>query len=142
MFEFVRSDAVDLERRVVSGVDAAVGWRGAVPSPAPSLVFDTSELSNGAPEIAVLDAHQRPLVVNARHAMSAEPARVLINDVVYDVVAWAGPWPVEECWWDQRRARRTVRLQLLVRDVGSLSVTRAMIAVLERSVWRLAAWYA
>jgi hypothetical protein len=31
---------------------------------------------------------------------------------------------------------------LLVRDVGSLSVTRAMIAVLERSVWRLAAWYA
>ena len=73
---------------------------------------------------------------------AAEPARVLINDVVYDVVAWAGPWPVEECWWDQRRARRTVRLQLLVRDVGSLSVTRAMIAVLERSVWRLAAWYA
>ena len=142
MFEFVRSDAVDLERRVVSGVDAAVGWRGAVPSPAPSLVFDTSELSNGAPEIAVLDSHQRPLVVNARHAMSAEPARVLINDVVYDVVAWAGPWPVEECWWDQRRARRTVRLQLLVRDVGSLPVTRAMIAVLERSVWRLAAWYA
>ena len=142
MFEFVRSDAVDLERRVVSGVDAAVGWRGAVPSPAPSLVFDTSEFSNGAPEIAVLDSCQRPLVVNARHAMSAEPARVLINDVVYDVVAWAGPWPGEECWWDQRRARRTVRLQLLVRDVGSLPVTRAMIAVLERSVWRLAAWYA
>ncbi|NQW68423.1 MAG: hypothetical protein HQ454_03890 [Acidimicrobiaceae bacterium] len=143
-FEFVRSDAVDLERRVVAGGadTTTVGWRGAVPSPAPSLVFDTGELSNGAPEIAVLDANQRPLVVNARHAMSAEPARVLINDVAYDVVAWAGPWPVEERWWDQRRARRTVRLQLLVRDGGSLPVTRAMIAVLERSVWRLAAWYA
>jgi len=30
---------------------------------------------------------------------------------------------------------------LLVRE-GALPVTRAMIAVLERSVWRLAAWYA
>jgi protein ImuB len=30
-----------------------------------------------------------------------------------DVVAWAGPWPVEERWWDAGRARRQARLQIL-----------------------------
>jgi len=81
---------------------------------------------------------------------------VCIGERRYDVVAWAGPWPVEERWWDPRRARRAVRLQLLVRSQssaqssvrssarGAESNARsiAMVAVLERRVWRLAALYA
>ena len=85
--------------------------------------------------------------------MSADPASVCIDDDTYDVVAWAGPWPVEERWWDSRRARRAVRLQLLVRrrdgrrgDVSSsmpqVAMSRAIVVVLERRVWRLAAIYA
>jgi protein ImuB len=67
---------------------------------------------------------------------------VRIGERRYDVVAWAGPWPVEERWWDPRRARRAVRLQLLVRRSESDSPPVAMVAVLERRVWRLAALYA
>jgi protein ImuB len=72
--------------------------------------------------------------------MSGDPARVTIGEHRYDVVAWAGPWPVEERWWDPRRARRAVRLQLLVRRTGEANV--ALVAVLERRAWRLAAVYA
>ncbi|MEI2706877.1 MAG: hypothetical protein V9E89_16890 [Ilumatobacteraceae bacterium] len=32
---------------------------------------------------------------------------------------WAGPWPVEERWWDTTRTRRLARFQLLL-DGGRL----------------------
>ena len=140
-FEFVRSDAVDVERRLAHDTTMPMSWRGSLPSPAPSLVFDTVDHAPAAVEIIVCDANDRPLSVTSRHAMSGEPASVRIGATVHDVVAWAGPWPVEERWWDPRRARRAVRLQLLVRERNS-TVTRAIIAVLEHHTWRLAAWYA
>ena len=139
-FQFVRSDAVDFERRTAGdAVDLAAGrWRGALPSPSPALVFDVAA---NATEVRVLDALGGAVSVDARHAMSGEPTRVCINRDIYDVVAWAGPWPVEERWWDARRARRAVRLQLLVRLRDDTS-PQAVVVVLERRVWRLAAWYA
>jgi hypothetical protein len=121
-------------------------------------VFDVAA---DAPQVRVLDVLGRLVMVDARHAMSADPVSVCINDDIYDVIAWAGPWPVEERWWDSRRARRAVRLQLLVRQrdgrrgdasrvraTASRAVTsqsaasRAMVVVLERRTWRLAALYA
>lgn len=140
-FEFVRSDAVDVERRTKGTVfDAASGeWSGALPSPAPTLVFDSS---SDAPEIGVLDAGGRCVTVDARHAMSGSPSVVCIGARRYDVVAWAGPWPVEERWWDPRRARRMVRLQVLMRCASRGGPVVAAIAVLERGAWRLAALYA
>lgn len=148
-FELVRSDAVDLERRSFNVAE----WRGALPSPAPSLVFDAASLPD-ALQIDVVDRDGRRIAVDARHAMSAEPAGVRISGREYEVMAWAGPWPLEECWWDPRRARRAVRMQLVVRTPGSkptvaptvaptaAPTTRAMVVVLEHRVWRLAAWYA
>ena len=138
-FQFVRSDAVDLERRTAGdAVDLATGqWRGALPSPVPSLVFDTAA---DAPQVRLLDALGRTVSVDARHAMSADPVSVCINHDTFDVVAWAGPWPVEERWWDSRRARRAVRLQMLVRQPNGGS--QAMVVVLEQRTWRLAAIYA
>jgi len=103
------------------------------------LVFDAS---SEAGEMLVLDVDDRPLVVDARHAMSGAPTSVAIDGRRYDVVAWAGPWPVEERWWDPRRARRAVRLQLVVRPAGTGASSAALVAVLERRTWRLAAWYA
>ncbi|MEY3357189.1 MAG: hypothetical protein RIR87_248 [Actinomycetota bacterium] len=141
-FEFVRSDAVDLERRIARETTMPVVWRGSLPSPAPSLVFDAvSDAHDTGWEIAVCGADGQPVRVTSRHVMSDEPTVVRMRTSTYDVLAWAGPWPIEECWWDARRARRAVRLQLLLRE-GGAEQTRAMIAVLERRVWRLAAWYA
>jgi protein ImuB len=98
----------------------------------------------------VLDVSGRTVMVDARHAMSGEPTCVWVGDTACDVVAWAGPWPLEERWWDARRARRAVRLQVVVQarerqnaaPRQNTAPRQAMVVVLERRVWRLAAWYA
>jgi protein ImuB len=51
------------------------------------------------------------------------------------VVAWAGPWPVDERWWDPRRHRRRVRLQMVDGD------GMARLLVLEAGAWKVAATY-
>lgn len=109
-------------------------WRGAIPRPSPALV--------GAPGAAidVRDAAGATVRVSARHEPSAEPARVRIGARDYDVVGWAGPWPVEERWWDPSRRRRRARMQVVVRGDGDAHV--AMLVALEDGAWRLAALYA
>ena len=33
-----------------------------------------------------------------------------------DVVAWAGPWPVDERWWDPDTRHRRARFQVTLTD--------------------------
>ncbi len=51
------------------------------------------------------------------------------------VVAWAGPWPAEERWWDVQASRRRARFQVELAD-GS-----AHVLVIERGRWALEATY-
>ena len=51
------------------------------------------------------------------------------------VTAWAGPWPLEERWWDPSSRRRRARFQLVTED------GRAHLVVLAESRWWLAATY-
>ncbi|MBT5905351.1 MAG: hypothetical protein HOH27_06055 [Acidimicrobiaceae bacterium] len=50
-------------------------------------------------------------------------------------MAWAGPWPVDERWWDPLRRRRRVRLQVVTAD-GT-----ALLVVLTDGRWTVAATY-
>jgi protein ImuB len=36
--------------------------------------------------------------------------------VWHEVVAWAGPWPVDERWWDPTDHRRLARFQVVTED--------------------------
>ena len=49
--------------------------------------------------------------------------------------SWAGPWPVEERWWDVTRARRLARFQVLTDS------DRLLLLLLERGQWHLTAEY-
>ncbi|HWD61966.1 MAG TPA: DNA polymerase Y family protein, partial [Humibacter sp.] len=51
------------------------------------------------------------------------------------VAAWAGPWPVEERWWDEDAARSLSRLQLVDETGG------AWLVLLEHGAWALEARY-
>jgi protein ImuB len=51
------------------------------------------------------------------------------------VVAWAGPWPLEERWWDATRSRRAARFQLLTAS------GRLVLVALERRQWWLVGEY-
>ena len=49
--------------------------------------------------------------------------------------AWAGPWPLEERWWDPGRHRRLARFQVVTAD-GT-----AHLVVAEHRRWWVAANY-
>jgi protein ImuB len=50
--------------------------------------------------------------VDGRGEVSAPPATVAAGGQRDEVVAWAGPWPYDERWWDPGRHRRRARLQV------------------------------
>ena len=78
-------------------------WPGNVPPPAPAVVHPEPLPTE------VVDAAGRPVAVAGRGLVSAPPARLGAEEVV----AWAGPWPVDERWWDPPAHRRRARMQLL-----------------------------
>jgi len=133
VFALTAASLVDLEHR---GEPSSVGkraWLGALPSPSPSRVYDEPV------SVLVLDADYKPLTVSGRHELSAPPAQIKIDQRVYDVISWAGPWPVEERWWDPLRQRRMVRMQLVI---TRNTLPQALLLVLEFGKWWVAASYA
>jgi protein ImuB len=105
-------------------------WPGVLPSPSPATLWKEPM------PIQVLDAAGDAVGVTGRGFVSAPPAMVLRGGYTpCRVVAWGGPWPVEEHWWDPQRYRRCARFHLLLED-GS-----AHLAVIEQGAWRLEATY-
>ena len=85
-------------------------WPGALPPPAPATVYELPR------QIAVQDARGRPVAVDERGELSAPPAVMLGagpggTGARRPLTAWAGPWPLEERWWDTASARSTNRFQ-------------------------------
>jgi protein ImuB len=84
-------------------------WPGRLPGVAPAIVHQPPLPAQ------VLDEAGDPVSVESRGAASARPAYLKIGSGVSAnlvVDAWAGPWPLEERWWDsggRRRARYQVR---------------------------------
>jgi protein ImuB len=110
----------------------AAPWPGSLPTPSPAVVHAPARA------IDVLDAAGAPVAVSGRGAVSAAPVVVRGLDDrggVDDVQSWAGPWPVDERWWDPARARRTARFQLLTRS------GRLLLVGVERGRWWLTAEY-
>jgi len=127
------SDVHDAEQRVYSGSGVARDWSGALPRPSPPSV------ASQPPIAEVLNVDGRSVMVTGRHELDSVPVRLRVSGRSYDIVRVAGPWPVEERWWDARRRRRHVRLQLLVqRSNGATSV---FLVGLENRTWTLLAYY-
>ena len=102
-------------------------WPGSLPSPSPAVVY-----ADPVP-IDVLDGEGRSVRVTGRGAVSAAPATVRRGTSSEPVVAWAGPWPLEERWWDVTRARRSARFQLLTgHRVVAAGLPRAAAVVVAR----------
>jgi protein ImuB len=84
----------------------------------------------------VCDSLGQQVGVTQRYVMTGEPARVSIAAGPWlDVVGWAGPWPIDERWWDPQQARRRARFQVALSD-GS-----AHLLTLEGGRWWIEATY-
>ena len=126
----VTADLLEPTERLAS---PAGPWPGRLPSPSPALVHHQP-----LPAV-VADATGRPVRVTARGGVSAPPAAITIDELdgrAQRVEAWAGPWPVEERWWDAARARRIARFQVLT--TGG----RLLLLTVDRGEWQVAAEWA
>jgi protein ImuB len=84
----------------------AVPWPGQVPAPAPAIVYAEPLPAE------VVDATGATVAVDGRGLLGSLPSRVRIAGRAWSpVTAWAGPWLVDERWWDPAAHRRLVRLQ-------------------------------
>lgn len=123
----VTADLADASARLAPSPGV---WPGQLPSPSPATVHRTPVA------LTVLDDTGTPVRVGGRGQLSAAPSQVVFAPGDADtIVAWAGPWPVEERWWDPVRARRLARFQL------QLASGRVVLAGIERQRWWLQAEY-
>ena len=110
--------------------DGPAPWPGGLPPPAPATV--------PVPPFAaeVVDAEGRPVGVTGRGRPSAAPARLSVGGGPWaELVAWAGPWPLDERWWDPRAHRRRARWQVVT------ATGAAHLLALEGGRWSVEATY-
>ncbi len=82
-------------------------WPGRIPEPAPAIVHPSP------PQAEVQDGRGERVAVSGRGLLSAPPSRLRVAGGPWvPIAAWAGPWPVDERWWDPRAHRRLARLQV------------------------------
>jgi protein ImuB len=83
-------------------------WPGRLPGPMPTRLHHPPRAAR------VVDGDGRPVTVDARALPSGSPARVVVGEGPWcEVLSWAGPWPLDERWWDGPRRRRRARFQVV-----------------------------
>ena len=88
-------------------------WPGSLPGFSPSAVL------TDRPRVVVLDPAGAPVEVDDRGTLSGPPARFVGptgGATSARIEGWAGPWPLEERWWDPAAAIRIHRMQAVCGD--------------------------
>ncbi|HEV2890613.1 MAG TPA: DNA polymerase Y family protein [Frankiaceae bacterium] len=96
-------------------------WPGRIPPPSPTLVYENQ------PAVLLLDRRGGDVDVDERGALSARPAHVSgpgLRDAA--VLGWAGPWPVDERWWDADTRRAVARVQVVTDDGAARLLARSV----------------
>ena len=148
-YRWVPASNVDLDGRARAVSSAGTGsgpsgpWPGALPAPSPSTVFADPHPAE------VLDDVGQPVQVSGRGVVSAPPAqfRLMSGDEASgwrpgrtrDIAAWAGPWPIDERWWEPEGHRRLARFQVITEDPAGDQ--RGYLVVAEHRRWWVAALY-
>lgn len=105
-------------------------WPGRMPPPAPAVVHVEPLPAE------LVDADGHPVVIGGRGPASAAPARLSVDGGRWStVVGWAGPWPLDERWWDVAAHRRRARMQVATDDGA------AHLVALEGGRWWVEATY-
>lgn len=121
-------ETVDLDSRV--GRDERP-WPGALPAPSPAVVWPEPA------SVEVLDGQGVPVGVSGRGFVSGAPVQCGIGGGPRaEVKAWAGPWCIDERWWDPVGHRRRARLQVILEPGAT-----AHLLTLESGQWWLEATY-
>jgi len=109
-------------------------WSGLLPSPLPAVALTEPE------RIVLFDVADNAVGVTRRCELTAIPQWVIRADGArQEILTWAGPWPIEERWWDPARASRIVQMQIVIS--GSRQVEMPLLLQLQRHNWLITACY-
>ncbi|MEK9579653.1 MAG: DNA polymerase Y family protein [Acidimicrobiaceae bacterium] len=123
----VPAATVELTGRSLDPEPDTAPWPGVLPAPSPTRVL-------AAPiPIEVLDERNRAVVVTGRGLLSASPFVLAARGKRIEVRHWAGPWPIDERWWDPEAHTRQARLQVVTVD------GRAHLIALADGAWAITA---
>jgi len=122
----------------VPRADPGLPWPGQLPEPSPTVLLDDP--------VELLDAQGNSIRVTSRGLFSADPARLTSRDRNERLRWWAGPWPVDERWWDPDRAAtgaggRTARVQVLLAGRRASDPGIAMLLCYRQRRWYLEGIY-
>jgi protein ImuB len=124
-----RASVLDGSRRGPARTSEVPPWPGRLVEPSPAVVFHPPR------PVEVRDGDGMPVGVSGRGMISAPPVSVTFDGGrSLEVTGWAGPWPVEERWWDGGGCRKA-RLQVILADGTAHLLTR------EGGYWRVEAAY-
>jgi len=106
-------------------------WPGRIPPPAPAVVHPEPLPAE------LVDPDGQAVAVTGRGTLGSRPPRRLsvAGGAWSEVVAWGGPWPVDERWWDPLAHHRRARLQVATAD-GAVHLL-----ALEAGRWSVEATY-
>ena len=85
-------------------------WPGQVPAPLPATVFPEPLRAR------LLGADGTPVRLDERGQLATVPVRLWAEGTTRVVIEWAGPWPVDERFWDAERYRQASRFQMVDGD--------------------------
>ncbi len=122
--------------------DPGQPWPGRLPEPSPTVLLDDP--------VDVLDVEGNPVRITARGLFSADPFRLSAPGRTGRLSWWAGPWPVDERWWDASadaadekgramsagvRAGRAARAQVLLGGDQPQTPVQALLLCYRQRRW-------
>jgi protein ImuB len=112
----------------VPHADPEQPWPGQLPAPSPGTVL-------ARPVTAVLlDDKGAAIDITDRYVLTGKPCQLTVNSSrPRPVTSWAGPWPIDERWWEAGRKR--ARIQILLADGA------ALLLIHESRRWLVEGWY-
>lgn len=113
-------------------------WIGRIPGPLPARLGGGS--NHPATQIVMIDAEGKRVYVTAEAALSSSPYALSWGKNRYLITGWAGPWPVDDRWWESA-GTKYARLQVVGRAVSETEQPSAWLLVWKENKWRIEATY-
>lgn len=114
---------------LVPSFDPSAPWPGRLPQPAPAAVMDTR------PQVMLEDISGNGVHLGARGGFDADPVVLRWGSKRWTLSGWAGPWAVDERWWDTATGMQGARLQVLFEE------SRAVLLIYDGDGWRVEGIY-
>lgn len=118
-------------------------WIGRIPAPLPAHLG--RGLSHPASRVRLISAEAQPIILSENATLDHQPYALIWGENRYLITGWAGPWPVDDRWWEadgKKYARLQVAGQKMPHEeAAGHSEIAAWLLIWINNSWRIEANY-